>query len=610
MILKVGLVLALIAAYGCQFSMPKKAWNTRFALRTRNYSDLDDVVESLCRDRSLLAVETLAGASGSEVRHVLTALVDKSDHKRFLETLPLVRMVSDGADNDQATDLLMILTSMIKGLKKVRRSIEQGRQLIESSLEILDLPDEYSVLLVLALNITILLNSSGNTEKASGDLLTLQVFSREVLEKRVDSLQDPTELVRILKCGMLRYGPFDNLLRVQSSLLQRSRKQLTYTSNLNGLGLLDGMVRDRRVEMLVLLALERAVERSPPSGLHVEALLEGCRYAAGSASSVYLYKQGCALLDCLQAQECEEKNVAGEAAGCWSHNHYQGAKALVAGRQQTGPSPQLIGSGWGACTTGESGRLLDRAVEGIDSTLDSQSDANLLGAILNPERGYPNPRVLVVGDGDLSFSRALLRMSEALPPEQRFSVIGTVLETREEILSRYTGGEDNVNALCASDRGEVHFQVDCTQLRSSLPSHDYDAFVFNFPFADATSNPDQGFSTRHVAVGRHQELLRAFLESARDVHVSPHDTNSDRNKDITVLVSILAHQAISWDIEQVGLDVGFAITDMFPFHERLYRSLGYRRRRSYSDDTFRQLAPGYATNVVEGWTFVLSLKTD
>ena len=572
-----------------------KAWNTRFALKTQetqNFSHLDTLVESLCRDRSLLAADALSGASQFEVRHVLIALVDKTDQQRFLETLPLINSLNDNTHNVQETDLVMILMGMIKGLKKVKRSIEQGRQLIESSVDILNLSDEYVVLLVLALNITILLNASGDTEKASKDLLTLHDFSRDFLAKR--SVQYPTELIGRFRRGMLRYGPFDNLLRVKSSLLQRSREQVTYSSKLNGLGLLDGIVRDRRVEILVVLALERAV--SQPS-IDAETLLQGCQYAASSGSSGDLYRQGRALLDCMQ-QQGEETTV------CWSHRHFQEARALLLGHRQGQQAvrlyPQLEGTTWEACK----GPLVDKAVRGVDATMteaDFPGDINLMEVLTTP-----NSRVLVVGDGDLSFSRALLKMSEGLPPGTDFRVDGSVLETREEIIGRYTGGADNVEALCGSQRGAAHFQVDCTQLPSCLPcASSYDAYIFNFPFADATPCHRQPFSTRHVAVSRHQGLLRSFLSSVRDLHEK---NDEDEGKDVTVLISLLVHQAIAWDIEQVGLDEGFALTRVFPFNERLYRSLGYRRKRSYSDDTFRQLAPGYATNVVEGWTFVLAMQ--
>ena len=223
---------------------------------------------------------------------------------------------------------------MIKGLKKVGRSMKQGQQLIESSLEILNLPNEYAVLLVIALNITITLNASNDTENASKDLSALQLFSREFLAKFLDTSDTfkYRELIELFKYGMLRYGSFDNLLRVQSSLEQRSREQVTYTSKLNGLGLLDGMVRDKRLEMLVVLALERAVTLSLSNQVYVEALLEGCRYAASSESSGELYRQGMALLDFMQGQNNDEEDENGRrGTEHWSHRHFHDAQALVSG---------------------------------------------------------------------------------------------------------------------------------------------------------------------------------------------------------------------------------------------------------------------------------------
>ena len=77
-------------------------------------------------------------------------------------------------------------------------------------------------------------------------------------------------------------------------------------------------------------------------------------------------------------------------------------------------------------------------------------------------------RILVVGDGDLSYSSALLKQS-CCPDSQgnHISVTATVLETKEAVEARYSGSEESIAYLEKHPNGCVEFGVDATSLESS-----------------------------------------------------------------------------------------------------------------------------------------------
>jgi hypothetical protein len=327
-----------------------------------------------------------------------------------------------------------------------------------------------------------------------------------------------------------------------------------------------------------------------------------------------MYQEAVVMLDFMaatdesraDAEKCKDEDG-------WRHPHCSEALAIVRG---TGlQQRQVKGGDWLACKR-QYGQLLDRALVGIAvADEDNRSSTDNVCIDRNMLRVFGGDRqVLVVGDGDLSFSRSLLSVKGVL------CVTATSLETRREFIYRYSGGTESLNVIEAHEHGDVCFEVDATDLEATLDGREntqYRAFVFNYPFADAKAKgKGKGqvvppFSTRQIAVGRHQDLLRDFLLSIQRLTAgdadNEHDGGGDTPKTHTVKVAItlLAHQALAWDLEQTARDGGFALTEAVPFNEKLYRSLSYKRRRSYSNDPFRQLAPGYSTHVVEGWTFVL-----
>jgi len=197
--------------------------------------------------------------------------------------------------------------------------------------------------------------------------------------------------------------------------------------------------------------------------------------------------------------------------------------------------------------------------------------------------------VLVVGDGDLSFSRALCRLHRGKKPK----IVSTCWETSLELLERYPKAPSTI-AEIVHRGGRCLFGVDAVNLKESLkqalktyPQGDYtrisssdtlsalkfDIVVFNFPHALAENkNPD---ANGHLV----EEFLRNCMEILTpdgEVHITFHiDVFRANNTD--------KDQYITWQIDQRAKRAGFVHVKKFPLN--------------------RSKFPGYAIKNVEGNPF-------
>eukprot|EP00434_Breviolum_minutum_P003789 symbB.v1.2.003335.t1/scaffold172.1/size290804/1 len=111
-----------------------------------------------------------------------------------------------------------------------------------------------------------------------------------------------------------------------------------------------------------------------------------------------------------------------------------------------------------------------------------------------------NQRVLVLGDGDLSYSAALYE----LQPELR--LVATTLESREDLVRRYRLAASHIDALEKAGALVLH-EVDATRLVETLvpgvaSSERFHRIVFNFPYQVPGGIKDL------------RRLLSGFLEEA------------------------------------------------------------------------------------------------
>ena len=111
------------------------------------------------------------------------------------------------------------------------------------------------------------------------------------------------------------------------------------------------------------------------------------------------------------------------------------------------------------------------------------------------------PSELTVGDGDFSFSLALVSSDCTL--------VATAFDSEKEVTRKYGDAATNIAALRAGRNSTVLFGVDGTRLGHSLQLHklpdtsqQFDRITFNFPHS-GISGPS--------ALASNRQLLRSLL---------------------------------------------------------------------------------------------------
>ena len=110
-------------------------------------------------------------------------------------------------------------------------------------------------------------------------------------------------------------------------------------------------------------------------------------------------------------------------------------------------------------------------------------------------------RILVLGDGDFSFSRGLV---SHLGGDGR-NIVATSYDSHAEVLAKYPQAKDVLRAVTQSGARTAH-GIDARQLEAHFPHEQvFDRVVFNFPHS--------GQQRVHV----NRALLRDFFASAKEV---------------------------------------------------------------------------------------------
>jgi hypothetical protein len=116
-------------------------------------------------------------------------------------------------------------------------------------------------------------------------------------------------------------------------------------------------------------------------------------------------------------------------------------------------------------------------------------------------------RVLIVGDGDLSYSLALQRAFGEI-----IQLTATVLPTAEELVATYTNAAANAAELQGCGAA-VQYGVDATALTTAELRMDasglYDDVAFNYPHLG-----DSGLADEAAHARRHSVLIAHFLHEA------------------------------------------------------------------------------------------------
>ncbi|CAN6224848.1 unnamed protein product [Urochloa humidicola] len=160
--------------------------------------------------------------------------------------------------------------------------------------------------------------------------------------------------------------------------------------------------------------------------------------------------------------------------------------------------------------------------------------------------------ILLVGDGDFSFSLAL-----ATAFRSGTNIVATSLDTYEVLLGKYSKAESNIMKLKRLETKVLHgVDVETIKFHTDLKNRWFDRVVFNFPHAGFRGREDQV----HM-INLHKRLLRGFFCNARcllrpygEVHVR-HKKGGPYDR---------------WDLEQLASD-----SSLFMFEKEKFQIADY-----------------------------------
>ncbi|CAH0475202.1 unnamed protein product [Peronospora belbahrii] len=214
----------------------------------------------------------------------------------------------------------------------------------------------------------------------------------------------------------------------------------------------------------------------------------------------------------------------------------------------------------------------------------SSTDASLL---LADKRSLPLPlksrqrRILTVGDGNFSYSLALLKQHHASQRnDTRVELVATSYDSHDELVTKYPESKH----ICAQLKklgATVLHRVDATNIRESLvaaghakPKLQFDTVVFNHPHCGEEN------------VRRHQSLLSHFYASAMDVLqvVEVEDEHSG------IQLTLAEGQPERWQAVHRALHIGLVLyrqVDDVDNDEQF--GVRYERKRHQNGKSFHQV---------------------
>jgi len=183
----------------------------------------------------------------------------------------------------------------------------------------------------------------------------------------------------------------------------------------------------------------------------------------------------------------------------------------------------------------------------------------------------PSQRILSVGEGNFTFSHALMsRWSEADASNDFTNLICTSYESKERLDELYGDVVQRATSELHTAGCAVFHEVDATAIAETLPAREdgkerrFDRILFQFPLALYLSASEKSVAN-HEAVKRNRQLLSSFLRSAvaflsndGEVHISSKVDTPYRD----------------WEIQRIEADIGeherISCMDQFSFHASTY----------------------------------------
>ncbi|KAL8135524.1 hypothetical protein AgCh_010244 [Apium graveolens] len=169
-----------------------------------------------------------------------------------------------------------------------------------------------------------------------------------------------------------------------------------------------------------------------------------------------------------------------------------------------------------------------------------------------------NQKILLVGEGDFSFSKCLANAFGSAS-----NITATSLDSQESLMSKYTAASANIQELKVLGCTILH-GVDASVMRydSRLNCCSFDRIVFNFPHSGI-------FKEKNAAVIElHKGVVRGFLRNAIEMLA----TNGEVH---------ITHKTedpyIRWNLKELGEETGFCLVEKSSFY--IWEYAGYSNKR-------------------------------
>lgn len=172
-------------------------------------------------------------------------------------------------------------------------------------------------------------------------------------------------------------------------------------------------------------------------------------------------------------------------------------------------------------------------------------------------------QILLVGEGDFSFSLALANVFESAG-----NMVVTSKDSRERVLSSYKTAHITLSKL-ESLGAKIYHEVDATKLEKHpvIGKMNFDRIVFNFPHAGFL-----GRETNKAVIKKHRHLIKNFFKSASTVLSPTGEIHVTHRSD---------YPYHKWKLDKQAEKHGLDFRESVPFCSKDYR--GYVNRRGAGD---------------------------
>ena len=195
--------------------------------------------------------------------------------------------------------------------------------------------------------------------------------------------------------------------------------------------------------------------------------------------------------------------------------------------------------------------------------------------------------VLVVGDGNFSFSRSLADQFQG-----SFNLTATCFDSMETLNEKYPDAATHIEQLKDWDSNVV-FGVDATKMSTKvLKNKRFTKIIFNFPHVGL------GIKDQYINIQKNQQLISQFLEACPE-KLSSVSLNDPQNGQVFITIkSGLPYDL--WDIKKLAKNAGFKCVKSFRFDPTVFseyrhrRTIGFKECVSVSDNSEIQNSRTYA----------------